>query len=96
MPKMYFMYIYLFFCRGKVTVFSILCDKYESSIKRDPTYKEVYYVIDTDRQIDSVTDFSTKRISSSSRWKLNCSRHDIAEKFCWVGVKQQSQLLTDM
>lgn len=25
---------------GKVTVFSILCDKYESSIKRDPTYKE--------------------------------------------------------
>ena len=29
----------------------------------------------------------TKRISSSSHWKLTCSRHDIAEK---VGVKQQS------
>jgi hypothetical protein len=32
---------------------------------------------------------STKRTSSSSHWKLTCSRHDIAEN-CWIGVKQQS------
>jgi len=31
----------------------------------------------------------TKRTSSSSHWKLTCSRHDIAENCC-VGVKQQS------
>jgi hypothetical protein len=33
---------------------------------------------------------STKRTSSSSHWILNSSRHDIAEKLSWVGVKQQS------
>ena len=27
--------------------------------------------------------------TSSSHWKLACSRHDIAEN-CWIGVKQQS------
>jgi hypothetical protein len=32
---------------------------------------------------------STKQISSSSHWKLTCSRHDIAEKLL-CGVGQQS------
>ena len=31
----------------------------------------------------------TKRTSSSSHWKLTCSRRDIAEN-CWIGVKQLS------
>jgi len=29
---------------------------------------------------------STKWASSSSHWKLTCSRHDIAEN-CWIGIK---------
>ena len=34
---------------------------------------------------------STKRTSSSSsHWKLTCSRHDIAEKIVNIGVKQHS------
>lgn len=28
------------FCRGKLTVFTVLCEKYEPSINRDPVYKE--------------------------------------------------------
>ena len=32
----------------------------------------------------------TKRTSSSSHWKLVCSRHDITGKLLWVGVRQQS------
>ena len=31
----------LFFSRGKVAVFSILCEKYQASISRDPSYREV-------------------------------------------------------
>jgi len=32
----------------------------------------------------------TSSSSSSSHLKLTCSRHDITEKKCWIGVKQQS------
>ena len=41
----------------------------------------------------SVLVYSTKRTVSSSHWTLICSRHDIAKKKWWVGVKQQSLIL---
>ena len=33
--------LFWFFLRGKVAVFSILCEKYQASISRDPSYREV-------------------------------------------------------
>ena len=44
---------------------------------------------------NSVCWSSTKRTSSSSHWKLTCSRHDIAEKLL-IGVKQQPLTHPDM
>ena len=37
---------------------------------------------------------STKQISSSSRWKLTCSRHDIAEKLLNWSFKNNNHSLT--
>lgn len=37
--------VVVFVCRkGSLGQFTVLCEKYQPSIERDPTYKEVFYV----------------------------------------------------
>ena len=33
--------MFVYICRGKVAVFTILCEQYQPSLKRDPDFNEV-------------------------------------------------------
>lgn len=41
MKLFFFSFCLIFLYRGRVAVFSILCEKYQTSINRDPSYREV-------------------------------------------------------